>query len=100
MDTGYLTMEILLSPISCAAAVAALVQLTKRHVMDVDPKWLALAFAFITQIAVLMHGGIIGVTAILLMLLNTLIVAGAAIGAFEGVKSLARAVKEDEDDAN
>jgi uncharacterized membrane protein len=69
-----------------AAAVSAITQIIKRYMTKTDPKWIALILSALLSIGYRMvFLGEATAETMIIAVVNSIIAAGAAIGAFEGV---------------
>ena len=86
----FITMEFLGSFSGVVVLVTLLTQLIKRFVTAVDPKWIALILAGTVSVVKQLESGDFSVTGWILAALNAFVIAGTAIGAFEGFKGLGK----------
>lgn len=87
----FVTVDLLASFAGMVAIVCGLTQMVK-HILSIDPKWIALALAFLAVLVTQVLSGPITVTSVALGLFNTLAVASAAIGLFEGAKGIKQGI--------
>jgi len=86
----FITMEFLGSFSGTVAVVTLLTQLVKRFIATVDPKWIALSLAGTVSVVKQLETGDFSAVSWILAALNTFVIAGAAIGTFEGFKGLGK----------
>jgi len=89
----FITMEFLGTFSGVVAVVTLLTQLIKRFVTAVDPKWISLILASAVSIAKQLETGHFSVASWILAGLNAFVIAGAAIGTFEGFKGIGKLFK-------
>ncbi|MCL2568639.1 MAG: hypothetical protein FWE12_04280 [Oscillospiraceae bacterium] len=86
----FITPEFLGTFSGVVAVVTLLTQVVKRFVTGVDPKWIALGLALVMSAVKQVETGDLRTGSLLLAGLNAFVIAGAAIGTFEGFKGLGR----------
>lgn len=81
----FLTWEILGTFGGAAVSVTILTEIIKNY-LNIDPKWVALAFSIIASFGVeIFHREILTPAVFVLSIFNALLIAGASIGAYEGI---------------
>ena len=86
----FITLEFLGTFSGAALVVTLLTQLAKRFVTAIDPKWIALFFAGAVSLVKELARGDFSAAAWFLAGLNAFVIAGAAIGGFEGAKGVGK----------
>ncbi|MCL2563767.1 MAG: hypothetical protein FWE08_07000 [Oscillospiraceae bacterium] len=87
---GFITPEFLGTFSGAVAVVTLLTQLVKNFVTIADPKWIALTLAGAVSAVKQFALGDFSAAGWILAGLNTVVIAGAAIGMFEGLKGLGK----------
>ena len=96
----FLTMEFLGTFSGVVVVVTLLTQLVKGFVTTVDPKWIALFLAGTVSVIKQLETGEFSLSSWILAALNAFVIAGTAIGTFEGFKGLGKRFgKEDQDES-
>jgi len=86
----FISMEFLGTFSGVVAMVTLLTQVVKRFVTTVDPKWIALILAGMVSAVKQLGTGDFSAIGWMLAILNAFVIAGAAIGTFEGVKGVGK----------
>ena len=94
----FITLDFLGTFSGVVAVVTLLTQLVKSFVSAVDPKWIALTVSGAVSVVKQLATGDFSAVAWILVGLNTFVVAGAAIGAFESFKGLGTRFGKEEHD--
>ena len=90
----FITPEFLGTFSGVVLVVTLLTQLVKGFVTTIDPKWIALALAGLMSVVKELTNGTFSAAGWILAGLNAFLVAGAAIGAFEGLKGFGKFLGE------
>jgi len=96
----FITMEFLGTFSGVVIVVMLLTQLIKGFLTAVDPKWIALTLAAVVSVVKQLETGDFSAAGWILAVLNTFIIAGAAIGTFEGSKELGKFFGKDDSDGS
>ena len=86
----FITMDFLGTFSGVVVLVTLLTQLIKGFVTAVDPKWISLVLAGTVSVIKQLETGDFSVGGWILAVLNAFVIAGAAIGTFEGFKGIGK----------
>jgi len=94
----FITLEFLGTFSGVVVVVTLLTQIVKRFVAAYDPKWIALTLAGMMSTVKQLAAGDVSAVGWILAGLNALVIAGAAIGTFEGLKGFGKFFGRDSHD--